>query len=100
MINRIVIMTFRPDCVADFIQIFDESKDKIRAFRGCCGLKLLQTSDKPNQLSTYSLWESEDALNAYRHSPLFVTTWAKTKALFSDKPIAFSTSVIRDLNGN
>lgn len=100
MINRIVTMTFQADKVADFLTVFDDSKDKIRAFPGCHGLRLLQTTDKPHQLSTYSLWESEEALNAYRDSDLFAVTWAKTKALFSDKPVAFSTVIIRDLNQN
>ncbi len=100
MINRIVTMTFQADKVADFLTVFDDSKDKIRAFPGCHGLRLLQTTGKPHQLSTYSLWESEEALNAYRDSDLFAVTWAKTKALFSDNPVAFSTVIIRDLNQN
>jgi hypothetical protein len=29
---------------------------------------------------------------------LFEATWAKTKVLFCDKPVAFSTTVVRDLN--
>lgn len=98
MINRIVIMTFQEDQVSNFLEVFDTSKEHIRNFPGCCGLKLLQTEGKPNQLSTYSLWENEDCLNAYRHSSLFESTWAKTKILFSEKPVAFSTVVVRDLN--
>ena len=98
MINRIVIMTFQADKVDEFLEVFDNSKTHIRSFPGCLGLKLLQTTEKPHQLSTYSLWENEDALNAYRHSELFDKTWANTKVLFSEKPIAFSTEVIRDLN--
>ncbi|MCX8483897.1 MAG: hypothetical protein RLZZ146_1683 [Bacteroidota bacterium] len=98
MINRIVIMTFEVDQVSTFLEVFDASKEQIRNFPGCQGLKLLQTEGKPNQLSTYSLWENEDCLNAYRHSPLFEATWAKTKVLFCDKPVAFSTTVVRDLN--
>jgi quinol monooxygenase YgiN len=98
MINRIVTMTFQADKVADFMAIFDASKEKIRAFPGCHGLKLLQTTDKPYQLSTYSIWEDDDCLNAYRNSALFVDTWAKTKALFAEKPVAFSTVIVRDLD--
>jgi hypothetical protein len=32
-------------------------------------------------------------LENYRNSDLFKTTWAATKALFNDKPMAFSTLV-------
>ena len=98
MIHRIVIMTFQSDKVDEFLSVFDASKLAIRNFPGNHGLKLLQTEGKPNQLSTYSIWETEDCLNEYRHSALFEETWAKTKVLFSDKPVAFSTVVVRDLN--
>lgn len=98
MIHRIVIMTFQTEKIDEFLQVFDKSKLAIRNFPGCHGLKLLQTEGKPNQLTTYSLWESEDCLNNYRHSDLFIDTWAKTKILFCDKPVAFSTAVVRDLN--
>ena len=45
-----------------------------------------------------SFLENEEALNAYRHSELFRSTWAKTKVLFAEKPIAFSTNAIRTLD--
>ena len=37
---------------------------------------------------TFSHWESEADLNAYRESALFGEVWPKTKALFYDKPQA------------
>lgn len=97
MINRIVIMTFHPEQVDSFLDIFDASKLAIRQFPGCCGLNLMRNSQKENQLFTYSLWDTEDSLNAYRHSDLFESTWGKTKVLFSEKPMAFSTEVILSL---
>ena len=95
MIERVVIMTFKPEFVDAFMGIFDDSSDKIRAFPGNHGLKLLQNTLLPNQLTTYSLWDDEDALNRYRESELFATTWNKTKALFAEKPKAFSNEVVR-----
>lgn len=97
MIHRFVIMTFKPEQVDEFIAIFDDSKLHIRNFPGCEGLKLLRTTHLENQLSTFSLWRSELALEAYRHSALFEQIWKKTKVLFSQKPIAFSTLVERDV---
>jgi len=46
--------------------------------------------NQPNIYITHSQWESETDLNNYRNSELFKTTWAKTKVLFSEKPLAFS----------
>jgi quinol monooxygenase YgiN len=83
-------MTFHPEKVQDFKQIFEQSKEKIRAFDGCNHLELLQDKDFPHIFMTYSYWRDEHALEKYRHSELFQTTWSKTKILFSDKPLAFS----------
>lgn len=83
-------MTFQEDKLDDFTAIFQRSKQKIRTFPGCLHLELLRDLDKPNVRITYSLWESPEALEAYRQSELFQTTWAATKILFADKPVAFS----------
>lgn len=98
MIHRIVIMTFKEDEINSFLEVFDASKIHIRNFPGCMGLTLLQTTNKPHQMSTYSIWESEKALDTYRESDLFKTTWAKTKVLFAEKPIAFSNKAIRTID--
>ena len=94
---RIVRMTFQEDKLDDFTVIFQASKDKIRAFPGCRHLELLKDLDKPTVRMTYSLWESPEALEQYRQSELFQTTWAATKKLFSDKPVAFSAGVLEQL---
>ena len=98
MIHRIVTMTFREDEIDSFLEVFDASKIHLRNFLGCLGLTLLQTTDKPFQMSTFSIWENEAALDAYRHSELFRSTWAKTKILFAEKPVAFSNYAIRTLD--
>ena len=90
MLIRIVRMTFRDDKLPDFHAIFDRSKHHIRAFPGNRHLELLSDPDNPNVRMTYSLWDSADALDAYRQSELFRTTWAATKVLFAEKPAAFS----------
>lgn len=90
MLIRIVKMTFDPTKVGDFLAVFEESKSLIRAMEGCSHLELLQDYNLPNSFSTYSYWQDEQALNNYRNSKLFKNVWAKTKVLFSQKPIAFS----------
>ena len=90
MLIRIVRMTFQEEQVESFLTMFDGVKDKIRAFEGCEYLELWRDLDKPNVLMTYSHWENREALEGYRHSELFKSTWAKTKAKFADRPVAFS----------
>jgi heme oxygenase (mycobilin-producing) len=90
MLIRIVRMTFLPEKTEEFLEIFRVSKDKIMAFEGCNHVELLQDLNQPNIYSTYSLWDSEEHLNNYRNSELFGIVWKATKALFSDKPQAWS----------
>lgn len=90
MLIRIVKMTFYTEEVENFLHLFNAVKDKIKGFEGCTHLELWRDKNEPNSFVTYSHWESEEALNGYRNSPLFEGVWAETKAKFSDKPIAFS----------
>lgn len=84
-IHRVVKMTFKPEKLDDFLLVFEESKDKIRARSGCLSLQLIQDPDRPNILSTSSIWESENDLEDYRNSELFLETWKKTKIHFTEK---------------
>ena len=97
MLIRIVRMTFQVNKVGEFLEIFNRSKHQIRAFEGCLHLEFLQDKNAPNIMLTYSHWESEEHLNIYRNSDLFKTTWAATKALFADKPVAFSSERVEVL---
>ena len=90
MIVRIVQMTFRTEAITDFEQLFEERKERIRHFGGCRHLELWQDSANPAIFFTYSHWESEAHLNHYRFSEFFKDTWGRTKALFADKPQAWS----------
>ena len=90
MIKRIVRMQFRKKKVPDFLELFRESCEAIRAFEGCMYLELLQDAKDPDVYVTLSIWESEEALNNYRNSDLFKETWSRTKKLFSKKPKAWS----------
>ncbi len=84
-------MTFRPDRLEDFLaDVFRPSAPLIRASAGCRHLALWQDARYPNVLTTYSLWDDEAALEAYRHSDLFRQTWARTTPLFAAPPVAHS----------
>jgi len=58
--------------------------------RGCQYLELMRDLNQANIYMTHSHWESASDLNNYRDSEFFKTTWAKTKVLFAEKPLAFS----------
>ena len=90
MIIRIVRMEFHPENLPAFHTIFNQSKHSIRAFEGCHHLELHRDQGLPHVLYTYSQWESQKALDAYRNSPLFQEVWPKTKALFAARPLAYS----------
>lgn len=97
MLIRIVRMTFRPDGVNDFLENFELNKSAIRNSPGCHHLELWQDEHQKNIFVTYSHWESEAHLNQYRDSELFKSVWSFTKALFSEKPQAFSTKKLQEV---
>ncbi|AKQ47626.1 antibiotic biosynthesis monooxygenase [Rufibacter radiotolerans] len=90
MLIRVVRMTFHPENVPAFLEIFRASKDQIAAFPGCRSVELLQDYHHSHVYSTYSHWDSEEALNNYRQSVLFGSVWKPTKALFSAPAEVFS----------
>ena len=97
MIVRIVKLTFRVEEVETFKQILEDSKEHIRAFPGVLHLQMLQSADNPCIFFTYSHWGNDAALENYRHSELFKSTWAKTKPLFAEKPEAWSNNQLHIL---
>lgn len=88
MIKRLVKLTFRKEALNTFFQLLDNRKNDIRQFPGCLYLEVFQDKQQPNIVFTYSFWTDETALENYRHSTLFKTTWQETKVLFSDRPEA------------
>jgi len=98
MIVRVVKFNFQRAHTDDFIRLFESKKDKIRAFEGCHYLEMLQGErEHSNIFYTYSYWDSEDALDKYRHSDMFGDTWSTIKPWFAQKAEAFSTTKLFDL---
>ena len=95
MLIRIVRLSFSPETVAEFLDQFDESAPEIRQFPGCQHLELWRDADTPHVCTTYSHWDDAGALDRYRNSALFQTTWAAVKPLFADRPKAHSYTVAR-----
>jgi len=90
MIVRIVKMNFKQEEMPNFILLFNEIKSSIAAFKGCQHLTLYKDREVENCVYTYSIWDNEEALNNYRNSDLFKKIWPETKAMFSNKAMAWS----------
>lgn len=90
MITRIVRMEFEPEQVGAFLEIFNASRQQIRHFPGVHRLELHRDAHQANVYYTYSHWESQEHLDAYRKSELFGQVWPRTKALFAAPPQAYS----------
>ena len=97
MIIRIVKLSFHEQQTLSFKKIFEENKHTILAQKGCERLELLQDLSDKNIFFTYSWWDCEENLNAYRDSDWFRKLWNKTKLLFKEKPVAWSTKKISDV---
>lgn len=90
MITRIVKMTFREDKVDAFKALFYQNCVAITASAGCRSVNLFTDAAHSATFFTISQWGSLDDLNTYRNSQLFNEVWQKTKAMFSEKPEAWS----------
>lgn len=90
-------MTFESSKVPEFLENFEKNKRDIRNFKGCHKLSLLKGAQGSSIYFTYSWWDNEEALDAYRSSELFKGVWSKTKILFNDKPEAWSLVNVVDL---
>ena len=95
MIRRIVKMIFREEEIAAFKDLFEQTSDRIRSFEGCQSLELVQGVDDPRVFFTISTWRDAEALESYRNSDLFKSTWSQTKVKFDDRPAAWSTQTIK-----
>jgi len=90
-------MEFNATAVPGFQTLFDEVKEKIKNTDGCHYLRLYRDMHRPEIFFTYSHWESEAHLQAYRQSDLFADVWAKTKAGFNKRAEAWSLEGLHQL---
>jgi heme-degrading monooxygenase HmoA len=88
-------MSFQPEKVDSFLQLFSRVAGYIRTFPGCQRLELLADQTDEQVFTTYSIWDSQHDLDEYRRSPLFDDTWRRTREMFSDSPSAVSYRVVR-----
>lgn len=91
MLIRIVKLTIHPDKIDEFKSIYEAHMKLIKGMPGCEKLEFLQEKGQySNVVMTYSYWNSEHDLEAYRNSELFLKIWKTVKPLFCAKPEAWS----------
>lgn len=90
MIVRVVKMTFEPEHIARFQELFEGWKERIRGFPGCRYLELLHDANDPRIFFTYSHWDDADCLERYRTSDVFSEVWPTVKPLFAAPTEAWS----------
>lgn len=90
MLIRIVRLTIHPERINQFENLFRGVHDRIESFPGCRSVELARDVRYPNVLLTISRWDDEKALESYRSSDLFRTTWSRTRELFAAPPEATS----------
>ncbi len=99
MLIRVVRMTLQPDALQAFLAHFDAASPVIRRFPGCEHLELWQDVDAPNVITSYSHWTNLRALERYRQSDFFKSTWAEVRPLFASRAEAFSAARARTGKG-
>ena len=98
MIIRIVKMTFHSNKINDFLKIYKEVNPKIKNFKGCNHLELLNDITHSNIFFTYSHWDTEQDLLNYKNSALFTSTWSGIKAFFEQRAEAWSVTIYEKQN--
>ena len=94
MLIRTVRMTLRTEAVPAFLEMFEDVRTQIRAFPGCRHLELWQDEKFPNIFTSYSHWQSAEALERYRQSALFQEAWQTASAFFAAPAAAHSSVAI------
>ncbi len=82
MVIRLVRMRFRSEEVERFLALYDRAYPVIVKQPGCHSVQLVREVNDPTAFATWSVWNDEASLDAYRRSPFFRSFWQEVKALF------------------
>lgn len=79
-------MSFRAAEVEQFTRLYHAARPTILAQPGCQSVILVQDIERPTVFVTWSVWDDEAALEAYRTSAFFQDFWPNVRALFDAPP--------------
>ena len=90
-------MEFKQSEIENFRSIFSIAQPQIEKMEGCLSVNFHQDLKIPEIFFTISYWKSEESLENYRQSKLFITIWKKVKPLFTKKAEAWSLTSPQNL---
>lgn len=91
-LTRIVKLSISSSKHVTFEQFFGDKKEIILSFKGFKHVELLKSTG--NIFFTFSIWDDETSLNAYRNFIPFEKNWIKKIHFFSRKPEVWSLDKI------
>lgn len=97
MVIRLVELSIQKDKLPIAKKLLDDVAPKVRNSPGCTHLRILMDLHKTAHITTYSHWNSEADLNAYRKSDVFKNFWAQIKPLFAVSAKAWSSESLHHL---
>jgi len=97
MIVRIVELSIQEDKIAIAKNLLADVAPKVRNSPGCTHLRILMDIHDSGHVTTYSHWNSEADLNAYRKSEVFKSFWSQIKPLFAVPAKAWSSRTLHHL---
>lgn len=89
---RIVHLSIKPEHCMEFESYVLKVLKKVQSFPGCSHVQLLK--GEIGNYFTFSEWESANALEVYRQSPIFNEIWDEIKPWFAAKAEAWSTHTL------
>lgn len=87
---RVVRLSFCPEHVVQFMDLFEEFKARIAGHPGCRFVYLLRCGET---FFTISGWNRPEDLETYRTSSLFGAVWKKTRSWLSEPAQAWSCPI-------
>jgi quinol monooxygenase YgiN len=84
MIARMIYAKVAPDQIDEARRVWKEHCAPLMIeTAGCISEQLLASRDRPGELISYALWESQQAIDAYRKSPEHDEIQKRTRQLLS-----------------
>ena len=97
MIIRIVELSIQKDKFSFAKKLLADVAPKVRSSPGCSHLRILLDVHNSQRITTYSHWNTEADLNAYRKSDIFINFWTDVKPLFAASARAWTSETLHHL---
>lgn len=94
---RIVKLVFDDKSLSSALELIACASSVVRDTKGCVYMQAHRVNNDPYTVFTYSLWEADEYLEAYRNTDYFKAFWKKLKPLFAERAEAWSLDL---LSGN